>query len=347
MISVVIPVYNGENVIRRSMDNVIKQTFGDWELIVVNDGSTDTTSEILSEYCDRARIKIITKPNGGVSSARNAGINVAKGEYITFIDADDIIEETYLEQLSKGIEYDFTVTGFCYNETPQIPGIRVSQAKNRDIVSENISEYLQTDNFCFPWARMFKLSILKKNCIRFDEKLRFGEDHVFNWTYLCYINSLLIDNSTLYHKMAEDNSGIGYSNLTFDEINYLDRRLYNIKCQMERYYGIKITPALKNLFHISFMKDCITYKKLSFYVNYYKKYHPESTESEAYNHIAKYLFHPALHEIKSGNLSLDELNYFIDNPVKFFCYSKIKSKMIIPMLKMHLFSVAKLIISKM
>ena len=347
MISVVIPVYNGENVIRRSMDNVIKQTFGDWELIVVNDGSTDTTSEILSEYCDRARIRIITKPNGGVSSARNAGINVAKGEYITFIDADDIIEETYLEQLSKGIEYDFTVTGFCYNETPQIPGIRVSQAKNRDIVSENISEYLQTDNFCFPWARMFRLSIIKKNNIRFDEKLRFGEDHVFNWTYLCYINSILIDNSTLYHKMSEDNSGVGYSNLTFDEIDYLDSSLFNLKCQMEQYYNTIITPALTNLFHIPFMKDYITYKKSSFYVDYYKKYHPEATEIEAYDHIAKYLFHPAIHKIKKGTLTLKELNDFIDTPQKIFFYTKIKSKIIIPLLKMHLYKVVKLIISKM
>lgn len=346
MITIIIPVYNGANVIHRAIDNVIKQTYRDWELIVVNDGSNDATEEKLSEYAVCDKIRIITKNNGGVSSARNMGINAAQGEYITFMDADDIIEETYLEQLCKGIGFDFIITGFCYNEAPQVPSIRINQVKTKEKIAENISEYLQTDNFCFPWARMFRLSIIKKNNIRFDEKLRFGEDHVFNWTYLCYINSILIDNSTLYHKMSEDNSGVGYSNLTFDEIDYLDSSLFNLKCQMEHYYNTIITPALTNLFHIPFMKDCITYKKLSFYVDYYKKYHPEATEKEAYDHIAKYLFHPAICKIKKGTLTLKELNDFIDTPQKLFFNTKIKSKIIIPLLKMHLYKVVKLIISK-
>ena len=346
MISVIIPVYNGENVIRRAIENVIMQTYDDWELIVVNDGSSDSTGNILSGYKENEKITIITKKNGGVSSARNAGIEKAKGEYIAFIDVDDIIEEKYLEQLSKGVDYDLIVTGFCYNHIPQIPDIRVCQAKTKDIIAENISKYLQTDNFCFPWARMFKLSIIKKNDIRFDENLRFGEDHVFNWTYLCYINSIFIDNSTLYHKMSEDNSGVGYSNLSYDEIRYLDSRLYDLKCQMEQFYNKRITPSPKNLFHIPFMAANMTFKKLSFYVDYYKKYHPESTDVEAYSHIANYLFHPAIYEIKKGNLSLDELNNFIDKPYIFFFCSKIKSRIIVPILKLHLFNVARLIISK-
>ena len=91
MISIIIPVYNGEAFIQRSLNNVLAQTFKDWELIVIDDGSTDSTLKILTSYKKYSNIKIIHKKNGGVSSARNVGIDNASGEYITFIDVDDIV----------------------------------------------------------------------------------------------------------------------------------------------------------------------------------------------------------------------------------------------------------------
>lgn len=104
IISVIVPVYNVENYLRQSLDSILNQTFSNTEIICVNDGTTDNSRQILEEYQKRdCRIKIIDKENGGLSSARNAGLKVAQGEFISFIDSDDWIDETMLEKLYKNI----------------------------------------------------------------------------------------------------------------------------------------------------------------------------------------------------------------------------------------------------
>lgn len=97
-ISVIIPIYNTEKYLRRCLDSIVDQTYADWEAICVNDGSTDSSLSILQEYADRdARFKIIDKPNGGQSDARNAGLDAATGEFINFVDSDDLIHPQTFE----------------------------------------------------------------------------------------------------------------------------------------------------------------------------------------------------------------------------------------------------------
>ena len=347
MISIVVPVYNGQDFIRRSLNKILAQTFKDWELIVVDDGSTDKTAEILSEYEKNTQVRIIKKENGGVSSARNVGIEYAQGEYITFIDADDIIDPTYLESLSKGIGYDMVVTGFCYGEIPQKPSFSQLDAITKDKIAINLAEYLSSDYFCYPWARMFKLDIIKKKKLKFNTKLRFGEDHLFNWEFLEHIESLILEVSTLYHKISEEGSGIGYSHLSFAEIDFLDKKLYQQKKALERAYGVNLSVPPKTLFHISFMKDYVKEFPSSFYMSYFRQYHPEATETEAYKCVAEFLFHPALHGIKRGKISLADLDTFIDKPLKLFLSTKMKSRIIIPFLKMHADYITKVLIERM
>ena len=100
MISIIIPVYNSEVTLRRCLDSVISQSISDWELILIDDGSTDKSGEICEEYASKdKRIKVFYKKNGGVSSARNVGLDNAKGEWIAFVDADDFVKEFYLAHL--------------------------------------------------------------------------------------------------------------------------------------------------------------------------------------------------------------------------------------------------------
>ena len=97
-ISVIIPIYNVEKYLRRCLDSVVAQTFTDWEAICVNDGSPDNSAQILAEYAERdSRFKGVTKENGGLSDARNAGIAVAKGTYVNFLDSDDLIHPQTFE----------------------------------------------------------------------------------------------------------------------------------------------------------------------------------------------------------------------------------------------------------
>lgn len=115
MISVVIPLYNKECSISATLQSVLNQTYADFEIVVVDDGSTDNSADIVSAYNDK-RIRLIRKTNGGVSSARNEGILAAKGEYIAFLDGDDIWDSRYLEQLEKLI-FDYpnaTIYGLGY-----------------------------------------------------------------------------------------------------------------------------------------------------------------------------------------------------------------------------------------
>ena len=103
-VSIVIPVYNVEKYIRQCLESVINQTLKDIEIIIVNDGTKDSSMKIAEEYLSDKRIKIINKENGGLSSARNAGMRIAQGKYICFIDSDDFIEKNMMEELYIAIE---------------------------------------------------------------------------------------------------------------------------------------------------------------------------------------------------------------------------------------------------
>ena len=104
MFSVIIPVFNGAKFIDNAIESVLKQTYSDWEIIIVNDGSTDNTSKVLNNYEGNDKIRVIHQDNAGVSVARNNGVGVSKGEYITFLDADDVWHNNHLEVMAKLIE---------------------------------------------------------------------------------------------------------------------------------------------------------------------------------------------------------------------------------------------------
>lgn len=331
-ISIIVPVYNGAKWIESCLKRIFAQSFRDWELIVVNDGSTDETLSLLKVFQNEGfDFKIINKANGGVSSARNVGIEQAKGEYIAFIDVDDFIESTYLENLSNGFGFDMVVTGFCYDVYPQPVPINMGQCfKTKDEVGRCLNYYLNTDHFCFPWARLFKTAIINENNIRFDTRMRFGEDHVFNWTYLQHISSLYIDSATDYRKMPDVNK-TGY-NLSYDEMEYVDRCLYLQQECLEHSFKLQLHPSAKTFCHVLFMKNYLTANPCSFYAQYYRRFHTKADEREVYDYIAQNIYHPGLKNVKHGIYSIGQLNAFLDEPWKLMKYTKIKSKYLIPII---------------
>ena len=113
MISIIIPVYNAENSIHRCIRSVCSQTYKDWELILVNDGSKDNSGKICDEYSKQdKRIHVIHKENEGVSKARNAGLKIATGDYISFVDSDDWLDNNYLQNFMPYTEYDIVISAF-------------------------------------------------------------------------------------------------------------------------------------------------------------------------------------------------------------------------------------------
>lgn len=204
-VSIVIPIYNVEKYLRSCIDSIIGQSFQDFELILVNDGSIDSSLEICREYEQRdKRIKVINKNNGGVSSAKNAGLSIAKGKYISFIDSDDCINEEYFNifiNQAEGNNCEVVVSGYKIvpNNIEIIPSYKLNTVlKGIDFIlsSNNIHS---KNELCFMWRYFYKLELIRKNKIFFNEKVYIGEDVIFNLEVLVNCQRVMAISDILYY----------------------------------------------------------------------------------------------------------------------------------------------------
>ena len=188
-VSIIVPCYNVEKCVSRCIKSILLQTYRDFELILIDDGSTDKTGGLLDYYYERdGRIRVIHKQNGGVSSARNAGLEVAKGYYIAFADADDDIKPEWLENFINVISsQDLAVQGILFvKETDSIRSIGDTNGfDNQSITSHLMMNYV----LGYLFGKLFRKGIIERYSIRFDESLRFREDDVFVLQYIEHISS--------------------------------------------------------------------------------------------------------------------------------------------------------------
>lgn len=190
-ISIIIPAYNVEKYIEDMLKDVINQTFTDFEAIIINDGSTDGTQNIVDEYCNNdSRFKSIIKENGGVSSARNAGLDIAKGDYVVFWDPDDAIPKKSLEYLYDCITKENADMAIGMrvldNGMEIIRAASLSQLISQQEISKMDGRHVWVFSAC---NRLFKRSIIEENNIRF-KNISLGEDSVFWLEYMGYCNKI-------------------------------------------------------------------------------------------------------------------------------------------------------------
>ena len=190
-ISVIVPVYKAEKYLHRCVDSILAQTFTDFELILVNDCSPDNCGAIFDEYAKKDnRVRVIHKENGGVSSARNLGLDNAQGEWITFVDADDYIENGFLD-IPDSVQEDlliqnYKVLGDESYDIGEFTESTISTVQIQNFINTNIEkQFLKT-----PWAKFFKRDIIQKNEIRFPYGVKIGEDTLFVLDYLYYTKSV-------------------------------------------------------------------------------------------------------------------------------------------------------------
>ncbi len=221
MISVVIPVYNVEECIENCLHSILKQKYKDYEVILVNDGTKDKSIEAARKVLDGSdvRWKVINKENGGLASARNTGLRESEGEYVVFIDSDDMIGEDFLEVLSGLLKdnCDFSFCNFRFVKTNEI--INDSEDKVREFDRDDlINAFLKrTIGFVVP-SMLFKRSFLLDNDLFFDEKIRFSEYQPFIWNvimhskksvytyrrmYCYFVRETSIMNSSSYRKVSD------------------------------------------------------------------------------------------------------------------------------------------------
>lgn len=206
--SIIVPVYNVEPYLSFCLNTIVEQTVKDIEIICVNDGSTDQSLKILQAYAkEDKRIKIIDKSNSGPSSARNTALRMAEGEYLLFIDSDDLIRKYMCDRLYWDIlqkSPDIIVFG---TEVFPEAVIKPERAWLEWVLSVNPAYYTENCINALFWERAskpfiynkcFKSSVLKRNRIFFDEQIKLGEDMIFLFTVFSRINSVMYIPDKLY-----------------------------------------------------------------------------------------------------------------------------------------------------
>ena len=202
LITVIIPLYNKEQWVKRALDSVLAQTYENLEILVVNDGSTDGSWEVVAAYSDE-RIRIIDKQNGGVSSARNLGIEKAKGEYIAFLDADDKWYPKYLEVLADGFEKYPDASILSNRLVYRHDGEEEFETETKEAVSYETLDFIKTlSKGEFPihiGSTLFKTSLLYDKALRFNESMRLAEDVNFMLRVSRYGKVILSDYTGLVY----------------------------------------------------------------------------------------------------------------------------------------------------
>lgn len=242
LVSIIIPVYGTEKYLARCVDSCLAQTYGKFELILVDDGSPDNCGSICDEYSKQdERVIVFHKENGGVASAKNYGIQRAKGTYITFVDSDDYIDSNYLEELiiSNQNNSDMVIAGLKYWNEDASESYSSLQLKervhfSREQYGQYISWLLDERGLNYHVAKLYKRELIKNNNITFtDFRVTGGDDTIFNFEVLSVANLVSVSKCNIYNYIIYENSvSHRYTGDKWKRSKNLDQRLYDISKSM-------------------------------------------------------------------------------------------------------------------
>ncbi len=203
-VSIIIPVYNAQRNLPRCLDSLLAQDFQDWEAILVNDGSKDSSGDIIDQYCEKdKRFRAIHQKNGGSGAARNAGLKMAAGEFLQFIDADDMIPENSTASMLKGMEdHDLTISHFVIVDGER----RYSRGLIKQPLSADRRQFLHllvqwpgSYYYSALWNKLYRRNIVEELGLRFQEDIIWGEDCLFNMNYYRAVGKVLYKPVEVYH----------------------------------------------------------------------------------------------------------------------------------------------------
>ncbi len=230
-ISMIVPVYKAERYLCRCVDSILAQTVTDFELILVDDGSPDRCPEICDMYAQKdQRVRAVHIPNGGVSNARNQGLQIAKGEYVCFVDSDDIVSSVYLEKLYDDT-VDISICGVYYaNAEGEITSVaRKENFELCEVSPQNMKQWYERGSLYSVWCCMFRTSVIRSAQLAFTQKTSRGEDTIFMFEYVSKCKKVRFIEDILYYYVRY---GEGTLTTTLNEKNiksldYLDTYLGN------------------------------------------------------------------------------------------------------------------------
>ena len=205
LVSVVIPAHNAEATLKRTLDSVLDQSWKALQVILVNDGSTDGTGDIARKTAEKdPRLQVITRKNGGVSCARNTGLDACEGKYIRFADADDTLPRESVEHMVLRAERDaaqFVIGGFNQYFGDKHSYHNMADRDDTVPCDEMLPHLCYHANSYFygvPWNKLFLRSVVEESGCRFQEDLPWGEDFAFAMDYLCRVDTVAFMREALY-----------------------------------------------------------------------------------------------------------------------------------------------------
>ena len=263
MVSIIVPVYNAQNSLERCLMSIIRQRYPQWELILVDDGSQDDSLAICKRYSDKdSRIRVIHTENCGVSSARNTGIENAHGEYITFVDSDDMIHTDFLSECLSDKE-DLIVTNY----------IKPSTLDSLHYKEDHPELVFQQSAVRPVWGKVFVRKIIEDHHIRFDTNIRFAEDTIFVLQYCFHIKTIAYVFQHLYEYERSPNHSVFKYKTTLDEylnilsiLQDLTSRLRAKSYNVDVLYAENVNLVCGSFIISLYCAGCYSYKERKYYV---------------------------------------------------------------------------------
>lgn len=322
-ISIIIPVYNAEKYLKRCLDSIKEQTFANWETILIDDGSTDNSGKICDEYSETDnRFTVIHQHNKGASTARNTGIDQAKGDWITFIDADDYVERNYLESLCVNIENEKTLI---------IQGLKQVNSKGEEIKKIDFGNSTLYGNqiqkafdekeifeYGYTVAKLYNRNIIEKHNIRFNEQIFYSEDMLFMLEYILNCDTIKFIGGANYNYITDiSNLSQRYNSFESEYLLFTqyaktnqdiaNKRRFTPSYKSQRYGALILMRSIYSLF---VNKDRSRKERYNIIYNIRK---------EKYTYIKKY-YKPQIPIFKAIKLAL------LIHPIFFDIICKIKFK---------------------
>lgn len=262
-VSIIVPVYNAENYLRRCVDSILSQTFSDFEILLIDDGSLDCSGVICDEFKSiDSRVRVFHKDNGGVSSARNHGLDKAEGEWIAFVDSDDYVAPNFCDVLLENKGEDLIVASFeAFGEFSERKIIKDSSCSKTHL-SRILHEYLSSPHFSTPWGKFFKKDIIEVNKLRFIINIDSTEDTLFMYEYLLYVNSIRTKNDVIYY-YRQTSGGLSNQLMSIEKAIITIHSATRVICFLENEYKINLSSHLYNIVNYIYIR-AIRYIKFYF-----------------------------------------------------------------------------------
>lgn len=261
LISIIVPVYNTEKYLRKCIDSIIAQTNKDWELLLVDDGSKDESGKICDEYAVKdSRVRVFHKENGGVSSARNLALDNARGEWLAFVDSDDVVDKEYLSLERVADDTDVVIKSTkTFNENGEIKSKKQIISYRTIIDEDEIGKYYIRDRQSALWDKIIRRKVVGKR--KFNENVKVGEDFQFFISCLSDVNKITFTPKGCYYYFIRQGSAM--SKVSGKENrSRVDIFLQNINHVRRLTYGTRIEKIGRCILASNYSVDLYKYRSI-------------------------------------------------------------------------------------